>query len=189
MLITVVAVTYATDTREYKIDTNHSNVGFSVPILGGLSKVRGKFTDFSVALKNDEKDITRSSVKAVIKTASIDTGINARDEHLRNADFFDAEKFPEIVFESTQINKRRGGFIAVGNLSMRGVTKQIELPFSITGTRKSPKDNLMNVGYLARLTLNRRDFGINWTHSSTPDFVGDLIEIEINLITRAIDIK
>src|SRR6476661_2338617 len=75
--------------RQYPIDTNHSNVGFSVPIMGGLSKVKGKFTDFTVNLTNDEKDITKSSVNVVIKATSIDTGIEARDRHLRTAEFFD----------------------------------------------------------------------------------------------------
>jgi polyisoprenoid-binding protein YceI len=175
---------YAGSLREYKIDTNHSTVGFSVPILGGLSKVTGKFSDFNIVLMNDEQDITKSTVKAVIKTVSIDTGIQARDEHLRTPDFFDAVKFPEITFESTQIKKKGKNFVAVGNLTIHGITKQIELPFNITGTFK--KDNLTNVGYAAKIVINRRDFGVNWTHPTAPEFVGDNVEIDINLITKAI---
>lgn len=175
---------YAAGVREYKIDTNHSTVGFSVPIMGGLSKVRGKFSDFDIVLQNDEKDITKSSVKVVIKVASIDTGIGARDTHLKTADFFDAAKFPEITFESTMIKKAGKGFVAIGNLTMRGVTKQIALPFSVTGVIKN-KD-LTNVGYAATMTLNRRDYGINWEHPTAPNFVGDNIDVEINLITKAI---
>lgn len=183
--VTLLIITvYASDVREYKIDNNHSTVGFSVPILGGLSKVTGKFSDFDIDLKVDEKDITRSSVRAVLKTASISTGITARDEHLRTADFFDAAKFPEITFESTKIRKNGKGFVATGNLTIHGVTKPIELPFSITGTIK--KDNSTNVGYAAKLVLNRRDFGINWEHPTAPGFVGDNVEIAINLITKAI---
>jgi polyisoprenoid-binding protein YceI len=86
--------------RQYRIDTNHSTVGFSIPIMGGLSKVNGKFTDFTVILTNDEKDITKSSVSVIIKATSINTGIPARDNHLRTADFFDVEKYPEITFRS-----------------------------------------------------------------------------------------
>ncbi len=184
LLFALLIAVHAGNVREYKIDTNHSTVGFSVPILGGLSKVRGKFSDFNIVIQNDEQDITKSSVKVVIKTASIDTGITDRDEHLRTADFFDAAKLPEITFESTQIKKKGKKFIAVGNLTMHGITKQIELPFSITGTHK--KDNLANIGYETKILVNRRDFGINWTHSTSPDFVGDNVEVEINLITRAI---
>ena len=184
LLLGFLITVYARDLREYKIDNNHSTVGFSVPILGGLSHVLGKFTDFNIAVQADEQDITKSSVKVVIKTESIDTGIDARDKHLRTADFFDAEKFPEITFESTQIKKRGKDFVAVGNLTMRGVTKQIELLFSITGVNK--RDGLTNIGYAAKLVLNRRDYGVNWEHPTAPGFVGDNIEVEINLITKGI---
>ena len=76
---------------KYVADTAHSNVGFSMPILGGLSQVRGKFSEFTVEIVYDDQDVTKSTVNAVIKAASIDTGIEGRDKHLRNADFFDVE--------------------------------------------------------------------------------------------------
>jgi len=175
--------------RQYRIDYNHSTVGFSVPIMDGLSKVNGKFTDFTVTLTNDEKDITKSSVSVVIKAASINTGIAARDNDLRTAAFFDVEKYPEITFESKRIEKRREQLIAVGTFTMHGVSKEIALPFAITGINRDPVAKKMNIGYSARITLNRRDFGINWRHQSVPNFVGDNVDIEINLITRAIDMK
>ena len=175
--------------KQYRIDNNHSTVGFSVPIMGGLSKVSGKFTDFTVTLTNDEKDITKSSVSVVIKTASINTGIAARDNHLKTADFFEVEKYPEITFQSKSIEKKGKQLIAVGTFTMHGVSKEIALPFAITGTSKDPAAQKMNIGYAARITLNRRDFGINWQHPSVPNFVGDNVEIEINLITKAIDVK
>jgi polyisoprenoid-binding protein YceI len=184
-LVVVFLITiYASDVREYKIDTNHSTIGFSAPILNGLSSVTGKFSDFSIDLQNDENDTTKSSVKVVIKTASISTGIAARDNHLRTADFFAADQFPEITFVSTEIKKKGKSFLAVGNLTMHGVTKQIELPFSIKGVYK--KDDQTNIGYEARMVLNRRDFGINWENPNSPSFVGDNVEVEINLITKAI---
>src|SRR5262245_61824658 len=100
LAFTIAVSAQVTTTKQYPIDMNHSNVGFSVPIMGGLSKVRGKFTDFTVNLTNDEKDITKSSVSVVIKATSINTGIDGRDRHLRTADFFDVEQFPEITFQS-----------------------------------------------------------------------------------------
>src|SRR5437868_4851663 len=112
LLSLFITVAYAGTTREYKIDNNHSTIGFSVPILGGLSQVSGKFADFNITLQSDEQDITKSTVKVTIKTASIDTGIAARDEHLRTPDFFDAARFPEITFESTQIKKQGKAFAA-----------------------------------------------------------------------------
>jgi polyisoprenoid-binding protein YceI len=185
-----VAVIAQTNTpRSYPIDNGHSTVGFSVPILNGLSKVRGKFNDFAITLNQDEKDITKSSVVVVIKAASIDTGIDRRDNHLRSVDFFDVEKFPEIKFESNRIEKRGKSFIAHGTLTMHGVAKEIALPFSVTGSNKDATGKKMNVGYSARVTLNRRDFGINWTHQTVPNFVGDNIDVEIDLITRAIEVK
>ena len=175
--------------RQYRIDNNHSNVGFSVPIMNGLSKVNGKFTDFTITLTNDEKDITKSSVSVVIKATSINTGITARDNHLRTADFFEVEKYPEITFQSKRIEKKGKQLTAFGTFTMHGVSKEIALPFTITGTDKDPVAKKMSIGYAARITLNRRDFGINWRHQSVPSFVGDIVEIEINLITRAIDVK
>ena len=175
---------YADNLREIKIDNNHSTIGFWVPIMGGLSKVSGKFTDFSIVLNDDSRDITKCSVKVVIKTSSIDTGIPARDAHLKTADFFDTEKFPEITFESTRIRKQGKSFVATGNLTMRGVTKEIELPFDITG--KVATKNLTNIGYAAKLKLNRRDYSVNWEHPTSPNFVGDEVEVDIRLISKAI---
>jgi polyisoprenoid-binding protein YceI len=169
----------------YQVDTAHSNVSFAVPILGGLSKVRGKFTDFTVQIVYDDADATNSSVKAVIKAASIDTGIERRDAHLRNADFFEVEKFPEITFESKRIERRGGGFVAHGTFTMHGVSKEIELPFTLNGVRKNPANGSTTLGAAARLTLNRRDYGINFNRGDNPDFLGDMIDIELDLVTRA----
>ena len=185
--LTVAAQVSTSTSRPYPIDNNHSNVGFSVPILNGLSRVEGKFTDFAINITNDEKDVTKSSVNVTIKATSINTGIAGRDNHLRSPDFFDVEKFPEITFQSSKILKSGKQLIAVGTLTMHGVSKEIELPFSITGTDKNATSKKMNVGYSAKLVVNRRDYGINWEHKTVPNFVGDNVEIQINLITRALD--
>lgn len=174
---------------DFRIDRNHSTIDFSAPIMG-LAKVTGKFTDFAVTIQFDEQDVSKSSVSAVIKTASIDTGIEDRDKHLRSADFFDAAKYPEITFQSTRIEKRGDAHVAHGAFSMHGVTKQIELPFRITGrsvsdSEKEPRKKLLVMGFAAATRLNRQDYGINWKHSSVPGFVADEIQIEINLLTRA----
>jgi len=189
LLFSPVIAAQVSTVRQYPIDTNHSTVGFSVSIMDGLSKVNGKFTDFTVTLSNDEKDITKSSVSVVIKAASINTGIAARDNHLRSADFFDVEKYPEITFQSKRIERKGKQLFTVGTFTMHGVSKELILPFQITGVNKDPASKKMNLGYSARIVLNRRDFGINWRHPSVPNFVGDNVEIEIDLITRAIDVK
>jgi polyisoprenoid-binding protein YceI len=174
-------------TRPYPIDNGHSTVGFSVPILGGLSQVKGKFTDFTITINNDEKDITKSNVSVVIKATSVNTGIENRDKHLRTADFFDVEKYPEITFQSQRIEKKGKGFIAHGPLTMRGVTKDIALPFTITGTFTNPTTKKLSVGYAANMVLNRREFGINYSRQDSPTFLGDNISIEIELVTKALD--
>lgn len=187
LLFAVTVVAQVSTGRQYPIDNSHSTVGFSVPILGGLSQVTGKFNDFAITLNVDEKDVTKSSVSVVIKATSVDTGIERRDNHLRNADFFDVEKYPEITFKSERIEKKGKQFIAHGPLTMHGVTKQIALPFTVTGTFKNPTNNKMTVGYSAKMVLNRRDFGINYSRQDSPTFIGDNITVEIELVTRALD--
>lgn len=184
LVLLVVLPVYSAVTK-YVADAAHSNVGFSMPILGGLSHVRGKFSDFTVEIVYDDQDVTKSTVNAVIKAASIDTGIEGRDKHLRNADFFDVEKFPEITFKSSRIEKKGDGFIAHGTFTMHGVAKEIALPFTINGVRKDEKSGKTTLGATARTTLNRKDFGVSFSRPDNPTFLGDTVEIELNVITRA----
>jgi polyisoprenoid-binding protein YceI len=188
LLLSAITAHQGDSARQYPIDTNHSTIGFTVSIMGGLSKVTGKFTDFSLNITNNEKDITKSSVRVVIKAASINTGITERDNHLRTADFFDVEKYPEITFQSERIEKKGQQLLAVGTLTMHGISKQIALPFSVTGIKNDPVTKKLSTGYAARLTLNRREFGIYW-EKSVPNFVSDEVEIEINLVARALNVK
>jgi polyisoprenoid-binding protein YceI len=184
LAVVLAALTAYPAVTRYDADVAHSNVGFAIPILGGLSHVRGKFNDFSVEIVYDDKDVTKSTVRAVIKTASIDTGIERRDAHLRTADFFDAEKFPEITFQSTRVEQKGKDFVAHGTFTMRGVSKEIPLPFTINGVSKAA-DGKTTLGVTARATVNRRDYGINFARPDNPNFLGDTVEVELNVITRA----
>ena len=121
----------------------------------------------------------------MIKTTSIDTGVEGRDKHLRTADFFDAEKNPEITFKSSRIQKKGKGFIAHGTFTMHGVSKEIVLPFQVNGVDRNPATGKTVLGVTARTTINRRDYGINYSRKDLPNFVGDMVEIELNIITRA----
>ncbi len=87
----------------------------------------------------DDKDVTKSSVNAVIKAASIDTGIERRDAHLRAADFFEVEKYPEITFKSSRVEKKGKGFIAHGTFAMHGVSKEIAISFTVNGVTLDAK--------------------------------------------------
>ena len=169
---------------KYSVDANHSTIGFSIPILDGVSSVRGKFTDFTVDINYDESDITKSAVATRIKAASIDTGIDARDKHLRTADFFDVEKNPEITFQSTRVVKKGKGFVAIGMFTMHGVSKEVSIPFTMTGKFYNEVTKKTLLGFSANLQLNRRDYGMSWKHSAVPNWVGDLVNIELRVLVK-----
>jgi polyisoprenoid-binding protein YceI len=168
----------------YSVDAGHSNVGFSIPILNGVSQVRGKFNEFTVNLEYDDADITKSTVSATIKAASIDTGIERRDAHLRTADFFDVEKYPEITFQSTKIMKKGKDFSAIGTFTMHGVTKEIEIPFTANGSFVNEANKTKLIGFTGKIDLNRRDYGMTWKNNSVPDFVGDIVHVDLVVLLR-----
>jgi polyisoprenoid-binding protein YceI len=95
---------------------------------------------------------------------SIDTGVEARDKHLRTADFFEVEKYPEMTFKSTKVERKGKAYILTGDLTLKGVTKQVVLPFSITGAIKDARGNT-RIGIAAQTKLDRRDYGITWGHA------------------------
>jgi polyisoprenoid-binding protein YceI len=167
--------------EEYKIDRAHSSVGFAVRHMV-VSKVKGEFNEWSGTILYDDKDISKSSVEVTIKTASVDTKDVKRDEHLRSADFFDVEKHPEIIFKSKRIEKSDDGYVAVGDLTLRGVTKEIQISFEIAGMITDPYGNT-RMGLSASTKINRQDFGVSW--SKTLDtgglVVSDDVDIEIEI--------
>ena len=168
-----------------RVDPNHSNVSFSLPILGGVSHVTGKFGSFSAELNYDKQDITKSSVVAKIKTDSISTGIGARDNHLKTADFFDAAKYPEITFTSKKVEKKGGKYLLTGDFSMHGVTKEISFPFTVVGNcaDKKAAEVAGPCGFKASLQINRKDYGLTWNQvlETGGVLVGEKIEIEIDV--------
>ncbi len=185
LVLLVTSTSFFAATTKYETDAAHSNIGFSIQIAGGLSSVRGKFTAFNVVIVYDDKDVSKSSVEAVIKATSIDTGIERRDAHLRTADFFDVEKNPEITFKSSRIEKKGKGFIAHGTFTMRGVSKEIALPFTINGVTRDEKSGKTTLGATARTAINRKDYGVSFSRPDNPNFLSDMVEIELNIITRA----
>ena len=146
--------------EQYVMDPAHSSVQFSVEHLV-LTPVKGGFTEFSGEISYDEAYAEKSWVKVVIRTDSINTNQPDRDKHLKSKDFLFAQKYPEIVFESRRIEKKEGGYLCFGTLSLHGVSKQIGIPFVITGTIKDPQGKT-RLGMEGALTLDRRDYGIVW---------------------------
>src|SRR5688500_14959839 len=120
----------------YRIDPAHSVIGFAIRHYE-ISLVRGRFRDFSGNIHYDDKDVTKSSVEFAAKIESINTGVDRRDAHLRTADFFDVAKYPEMTFKSTRVERKGGDqYVLHGDFTLRGVTGQIALPFTLTGAIK-----------------------------------------------------
>ena len=162
--------------RKLTAETNHSTLLFSVPISNGITRITGKFNEYTIDLDYVDEDFTKSTL-----TATIDTGISGRDEHLRSADFFNTEVYPEISFSSKRIEKTEQGYIAIGEFSMHGVTKEIELPFVITGV-----DGENTIGISSRLSIDRTDYGVgnDFKHTAIENFISNKIDVEIDFWTK-----
>jgi len=160
---------------DYKIDPVHTNLGFSVRHLG-ISNVQGKFTDFDGTISYDEKDPAKSSVKVTIKTASINTGNDTRDKDLRSENFFDVAKYPEITFQSTAVKKSGEDWVATGNYTMHGVTKSIDLPFTVSGPVQDPWGN-QRIGVESGVKIKRADYGI----TADKGLIGDDVKITLTV--------
>jgi polyisoprenoid-binding protein YceI len=146
---------------DYRIDPAHSIIGFAIRHLE-INWVEGRFKEFTGTIHYDDTDITKSSVEFTAKVESIDTGIEPRNKHLRTADFFEVEKYPEMTFKSTRVERKgKNGGILHGDFTLKGVTKQVALPFTITGAIKDGQGNT-RFGVDAQTTINRRDYGISW---------------------------
>lgn len=173
----VITSTVYSQTVKVEIEPNHSTIGFVVKIAKGVTRVTGKFMDFDMQMDYVDGDITKSSVTFVIQAKSIDTGIDQRDDHLRSADFFEVEKYPEIAFKSSVIRKAGDAFEMEGDFSMHGVTKHVVIPFRLTGSDRTPSASI-------RWSLNREDYGISYEHSSMKHFLSKDIAVEIDFWTR-----
>jgi polyisoprenoid-binding protein YceI len=170
---------------DYKIDPAHSIIGFSVRHLE-INWVEGRFKDFEGTVHYDDKDVTKSSVEFTAKVESIDTGIAPRDKHLRTADFFEVEKYPTLTFKSTRVERKgKDGFVLHGDLTLKGVTKPVQLPFKITGAVKDPWGNT-RFGVEAQTKINRRDFGINYGNAFAGGGLDVGNEVTINLQLEAV---
>ena len=165
---------------EFKVDTAHTNVGFRVAHLV-VAKTTGSFNEFDASFTFDPEDMSSFSLTATIQVASIDTNVEQRDNHLRSSDFFDVENHPTITFTSTSLMMGEDGVVVVGDLTIRGVTKQIELPITIVGPIQGPGGATV-VGIEGRTEINRHDFGVSWNNKldNGSVIVGEEVRIEID---------
>ncbi|MEW6129790.1 MAG: YceI family protein [Acidobacteriota bacterium] len=166
----------------YGFDPAHSTIGFSIRHLV-INKIPGRFKDYKGTINFDSADITKSSVEFTAKVESIDTGVQARDNHLRTADFFEVAKYPELSFKSTRVVKKgKTDFLAIGTFTLKGVSKELTIPFKLNGPIKDPWGKL-RIGIEANLTINRQDYGVSWSQKldSGGLVVGNDVDIQLNI--------
>ncbi len=145
----------------WQIDTVHTHVGFAVKHMM-VSTVRGRFTSYRGSVRLDPDDFTRSSFEGEIDVASIDTGNEQRDGHLRTGDFFDAPNHPKILFRSTGIEPRGGDdYLVRGDLTIRGVTRPVTFTVEFAGVAKNVQGKTV-AGLSARGSINRKEFGMQY---------------------------
>jgi polyisoprenoid-binding protein YceI len=170
----------------YNFDKAHTRIGFTAQHLV-ISSVDGRFKDFDGVIVVDP-DITKSSVKITIKTASVDTDNESRDKDLRNSEFLDVAKYPEMTFVSDKIEKRGEGYVATGTFTLKGVSKKIELPFTFAGPITDPW-GMQRVAAKASTKINRQDYGVKYNQSMKDGsaLVGN--EVTLNLTVEATKAK
>jgi len=171
----------ATAVRTFQVDKSHSEVDFQVRHL--ITKVRGRFTDYSGTIEFHAEHPAESKVNITIQAASIDTAEPKRDAHLRSDDFFAAEQFPTLTFTSTKITPRKGDLYDVeGDLTIRGITRRVVLPVTHLGTAKDPWGN-EKLAFEAETTIDRKDFGLTWNATlETGGFlVGDEVKVSLQI--------
>jgi polyisoprenoid-binding protein YceI len=163
----------------FDLDTAHTRIGFSARHMM-VSKVRGRFADFTGSITIAGEPLA-SSAEAVMKTASIDTGSADRDQHLTSPDFLDVEKYPEISFATTRVTARHGNeFTVLGNLTIKDVTRPVELKLELEGVGNSPWGKQV-LGFSMSTEIDREDFGITWNVALETGgvLVGKTVKIEI----------
>jgi len=161
--------------QSWSNDPAHSRLGFVVKHLT-ISEINGQFSDFSVKVTTTKADYSDMKVTVKAKTTSINTGIDMRDNHLRSADFFDVQQYPEMAFESTSTKKISANkFILNGNLTMRGITKPVKLTVVYFGNVVNPMNKKATFGFHITGTVKRSDFGIGTKFPES--MVSDVIRI------------
>lgn len=162
----------------YRIDPAHSSLTFFVRHMG-ISNVRGHFDKFDGSILLDKGEVREAS--GTIQTGSINTGVPKRDDHLRTADFFDASTYPVITFKTRKVEKAEGKTVLIADFTMRGVTRELRLPITLSGPIKDPQGNI-RIGIEAEIDINRRDYGINYSGNleNGAALVGEKVSLVIN---------
>ena len=144
----------------WKSDDPHSQLGFTVTHLG-IADVSGTFNDFDVTVASSKPDFSDAVFELTAKIASIDTRVEARNNHLKSADFFDAEKYPTLNFKSTAITKLNGNkYKLTGHLTLHGITRQVTMDLLYKGTVENPMSKKQTAGFQVTGVIKRSDFNV-----------------------------
>lgn len=168
-------------TGTWTVDAAHSKVGFSVKHMG-ISTVRGEFTKFEGSLEIGE-DLSNTKIRGIVKTNSVDTNEDQRDEHLRSPDFFEAERHPSLSFESTRIEVIDDEtFRIIGNLTLRGVTNELTLTAEMNGIEADPNGG-ERVGLEVTGQLSRGEYGMKFNQAlgSGNMLVSDKVKLTLDI--------
>jgi polyisoprenoid-binding protein YceI len=179
-LLSLLAVPVFAQTETWAVDKGHSTTTFKVRHF--TANVVGQFRDFDGAIQIDRANPAKSSVEFTINAASVDTGSENRDKHLRSADFFDVEKNPSITFKSVSVTpKSKDQFDVTGDFTLRGVTKRITLPVTFLGFAKTSRGE--KGGFEIETVINRKDYGVIWNRALDEGgfMLSDDVKISINL--------
>jgi polyisoprenoid-binding protein YceI len=175
-------------TGDYDLDAVHSRLGFAAK-HAMVTTVRGKFNTYTAEIHLDEDNVANSSARIEIDASSVDTGNQQRDDHIRNADFFEVETYPKITFVSTSAEKTgEDTYVLHGDLTIRGTTKPVSVEFEQTGAAVDPWGNF-RVGFEGKAKINRTDWGVSF---NAPLGAGGLVisekvtlEFDIAAVRRA----
>lgn len=179
VVLTLLFAGSAWSADKYVFDAAHTYIGFSVRHLG-ISNVRGRFKDFSGTFLIDEKNMSKCVADVAIQVSSIDTNNEKRDAHLKSGDFFDAEKYPTMMFKSKKLKKAKNGYVVTGDLTIHGVTKEVKIPFTVEKVTVMGKTH---IGVEGGLTINRLDYGVKWNKILDKGglMVGNDVNIELTV--------
>lgn len=169
-------------TGDYTLDVAHSRIGFNAR-HAMVTTVRGSFGEFEGTAHLDAADPSQSSAKLTVKVASLTTGQEQRDAHLRSPDFFDIETYPEITFSSTSVEKVDDEtYRLTGDLTIKDQTKPVTVEFTFNGSAKDPYGNL-RAGFEGKVTVNRKDWGLSWNAALETGglLVSDKIKLEFDV--------
>jgi polyisoprenoid-binding protein YceI len=164
----------------WNVDPSHSTVGFVARHLM-ITKVRGRFTSFSGVITVPENRLD-ASVTATIDLAAVTTGDDGRDAHLRSADFFDVEQFPTMSFASIGVKQDGDDFVLLGDLTIKGVTRHVEMELEFDGVNTDPWGNT-KAAFSAKTEINRKDWGLEWNVALETGgvLVSEKVKIELEI--------